>query len=108
MKKKTLRGIDKRTVVHCETHEEAKEVLQIAHEAGYTWCTGESFVDTDDNWDVYGKETAYNVCNGMYGTVETYINNEKCSTISAVEFIQLNRNDIEEIMSNLDTLLDQI
>ncbi len=64
-------AIKEKTVIHCETEEEAERILGMAHELGYTWLYGSSFKDYN-NWD--GDYTCYYLFKGMYGSLRYHIN----------------------------------
>ena len=71
-KKSTIQdAIKERTVIHCETEQEAKRILDMAHELGYKWLYGSSFKDYN-NWG--GDCTCYNLFKGMYGSLRYHIN----------------------------------
>lgn len=50
-----LKQIPNNTVVHTPTEEDAKVLLAILHENGYTYCDGESLLDNDWLIDLYDK-----------------------------------------------------
>lgn len=88
MKKKNLKGIDTNTVVHCPTEGLAKQVLQIAHDAGYQWNNGESYLLLK-NWTPYGEHTCYWIVSGEYCNSEWY-RNRGFKILPAKEFIEMN------------------
>ena len=49
-----IMSILKNKIVHCETEEQAKKLMQIAEEEGYVWCDGErpTFCTS---WYIIGK-----------------------------------------------------
>lgn len=44
--------------IKCETFEEAKRLLKIAHEKGYKWFTGKSLLE-ESYWFRYEENTVY-------------------------------------------------
>jgi hypothetical protein len=83
---KELKGIDKNTVVHCPTEELANQVLRIAHEAGYEWNDGDSFINCNNHWNMYKSETCYSLLSGTYLNTNPKLD----KIITAEEFIKLN------------------
>lgn len=71
--------------IHCPTLSEAKKVLYILDQSGYTWHSGDSYIGLN-NWSQYGKETCYHPYDGRYCSLRTAINN-KGTIITAKEFI---------------------
>jgi hypothetical protein len=57
---------------NCTTEKEAKQLLRIAHDLGYTWCTGDSFLIDNNIWNFYRNETSYAIGIGEYATGEFY------------------------------------
>lgn len=49
------------TVINCKAEELAIEFLTEAHEHGYKWCTGESYL-SDNCWENHKDKTCYNIC----------------------------------------------
>lgn len=45
--------------IRCETFEEAKRLLKIAHEQGYKWMSGVSLL-SESYWSRYNENTFYN------------------------------------------------
>lgn len=68
-------AIKENTVVHCETEQEAKRILGMAHELGYKWLYGASFKDYN-NWGENGNYTCYYLFKGMYGNLRHHINKD--------------------------------
>ena len=66
-------AIKEKTVVHCETEEEAERILNMAIELGYTWNNGRSYKG-DYKWVINESATFYNILKGLYGSV-FYTNN---------------------------------
>ena len=58
-------------VIHCETEEQAKAVLKMAHEQGFKWCSGADFLE-ENNWQDYNSETCYDINLGEYGRKYSY------------------------------------
>ena len=72
--------------VYCLTREEAIAVLKIAHERGYEWANGDSYLDRI-NWSYNAK---YNFYNGLV-TSKIYI-----SAFSAIKFINEHKTTISK------------
>jgi hypothetical protein len=49
---------NRKNAFNCKTEKEAKQLLRIAHDLRYTWCTGDSFLYTNTNWNAYRNETS--------------------------------------------------
>ena len=67
-------AIKKNTVIHCVTIEEAERILNIAHESGYKWTSGEGYKNNTE-WEDYEEKTCYNIFDGHYGYVKFYESN---------------------------------
>lgn len=87
-KKMALKGIDEKTVVHCETLEQAQKVTAIAQKAGKTWINGKQY-DTGHKWEVRGSKSCYFLEGGMLHSID-YFTNEGYKVIKADEFVKLN------------------
>lgn len=61
-------AIKEKTVVHCETEEEAERILNMAIELGYTWNNGRSYKG-DYKWVINESATFYNILNGLFGNI---------------------------------------
>lgn len=72
-------------VVHCDTEEKAKLVLAIAHNLGYGWCIGESFVG-NTKFSFYREQICYDILCGQLSGIYYYERVGK-TIISAEEFI---------------------
>ena len=59
------------TAYHAETEDEANWLLKKAHEQGYRWPNGGSFLRTN-KFDEYGSDTCYSVLNGLYDDLGWY------------------------------------
>lgn len=99
MKKEDLK-IDENTVVHCPTKELANEVLTIADRLGYCWVDSNSFLNYN-HWYSYEKDTCYNLGKGLIFDIDFYTT-EGYKIISAEEFINLHRNNMEQRTVKLD------
>lgn len=86
--KKQLKGIDENTVVHCPTEGLAKQVLQIAHDAGYRWYYGESY-ERRTNWECHEERSCYHIKVGRYCTLG-YYKDKDYTILPAKEFIEMN------------------
>ena len=53
-----------KTVVHCRTEEQAKELLRFMYDKGMEWCSGKSLNET--KYDKYTTNTCYNFNSGSY------------------------------------------
>ena len=62
------------TVVHCETEEQANELLRWADSKGLEWFSGISYMEYN-NWKEYQQETCYCLHRGEYGYKELYEDN---------------------------------
>ena len=65
-----------KTVVHCDTEEKANILLKWAHDQGYEWCSGTSYL-ADNEYKIHNQYTCYNlfrnkVCNKQYYENEGY------------------------------------
>ena len=58
-------------VFHCETEEIANQLLQIAHQHGHKWRSGESYLEKN-SWHVYGKETCYYIIDNTYESLNFF------------------------------------
>lgn len=85
------------TVVHCPTEELANKVLKVAHDNGYKWCSGYSYI-LKNSWEHYKENTCYNIVEGMSCYKEYYLRNH-FSVISAEQFLINNLK--QEIMKYL-------
>ena len=72
-------------VFHCETQELANHLLSIAHDLGYQWSNGQSYLDVH-HWELYENETCYKIKSGHYGS-ETYFINERYNVINVLELL---------------------
>ena len=57
------------TVVHCETEEQAIELLTEAHNNGFKWRSGIDYL-SGLNYDVHESDTCYYIHDGAYCNVE--------------------------------------
>lgn len=88
----------KNTVVHCSTEELANKVLKIAHDNGYKWWVGGSYV-ANNSWEIYKENTCYNIVNGEYCEKEYYLSTHY-TIISAEQFLKDNKLK-QEIMKDI-------
>ena len=51
---------------HCKTLEQAKWLLKKAHEQGFRWGGGSSYLCEYNRWNEYMWQTCYNICNGTF------------------------------------------
>ncbi len=61
-------AIKEKTVIHCETEEEAERILNMAHKLGYRWNNGRSYKG-DYKWGINESATSYNILNGLVGNI---------------------------------------
>ena len=92
--------IDANTVVHCPTKELAKKVLKIAHNLGYKWCDGVSYMHVP-NQNGYKTNTVYFLHKGTYADKEFALEH-KYKVISAEEFINLHNMETRNISLTLE------
>jgi hypothetical protein len=57
------------TVFHCETEELANKLLLIAHDLGYTWNRGDSYIRNNE-WYYHKENTYYRIKTGYFGHIE--------------------------------------
>ena len=60
-----------RNVFHCENEDVVNELLKIAHNLGYKWGNGRSYLDFN-SWNLYKESSCYKIKTGHYGTVNYY------------------------------------
>lgn len=72
-------------VVHCNTEDKANFVLGVAHDLGYKWSSGKSFI-IKTNYDEYKTHTCYRLTKGSFGSIACYKSVGK-TIISAEEFL---------------------
>lgn len=93
--------LEKNTVVHCPTEELANKVLKIAHDSGYEWSNTHSYIDCNF-WDVYKKDTSYNIFGGAYSYLD-YYKEIGYKIISAQQFLkdnQVNQNKMKYYLTD--------
>ena len=56
------------TVVHCETEEQAIELLTEAHNNGFKWCNDRPYID-NNRYHLYGKSTCYDIYKGEFTNI---------------------------------------
>ena len=79
-------GFNKGECIHCPTKEEAIQVLKIAHERGYRWVNGDSYLEYSE-WDDEKKSTCYYIHMGKCGGLK-YANNNFYKVIQAKDFLK--------------------
>ena len=57
------------TVVHCETEQQAIELLTEAHNNGFKWLDGKKYIN-ENNFDIYNNETCYYIYRGTYANIK--------------------------------------
>lgn len=85
------------TAVHCPTEELANKVLKVAHDNGYKWITGYSYI-SKNIWNCHKENTCYNIVNGSYADTHFYLDNNY-TIMSAEQFLKYNSK--QEIMKDL-------
>lgn len=61
-------------VMHCATEEEANSFLEVLHNAGREWNSGDSYLNTN-YYNDYGNQTCYRFNAGEYGFLQYYKGN---------------------------------
>ena len=74
-------------VMHCETEEQANYFCSFLHDAGKTWCTGQSYLGKTC-WSAEGNGICYAFVDGTYGSYDWF-------TKSAPEYEILEFEDFE-------------
>lgn len=87
--------LKKNECIHCETEEQAIAICKLMHEAGLTWCFGESYLSRN-NYDEYKSETCYNPKKGQYCKFNFYKQNNY-TIYKAEQFLNQNT----EVMSTV-------
>ena len=52
--------------IHCETEEEANKCCELADKLGWKWWQGDSYIETDNCWNHFKKDTCYIFERGTY------------------------------------------
>ena len=60
-----------RVAINCSSEKDAKELLEIAHNGGFKWCNGDSYLEKI-NWNEYKKDTCYCFYTGRYCNIILY------------------------------------
>lgn len=76
-------AIKEKTVVHCETGQEAERILGMAHELGYKWHYGRSYED-NTAWNTYKRRTCYYLFDGSYSGYD-YFKNKNFTIIPSTQ-----------------------
>lgn len=92
---KNIKDLMDRDVIHCPTEEEAIAILKLAHEAGYTWCNEDSYIDSDNLWYKYKADMCYNIRDGSYSDLPWY-KSSNYTIHKASEF--LNKTNMKKIV----------
>lgn len=61
-------------VIHCDTEEKAKQLLEAFYRLGKKWSNGESYLEVT-NWSTAEKETCYDN-KGLYSSYKIYKEND--------------------------------
>lgn len=59
--------IKENVAFHCDTEEKANELLKKAHDLGYKWNSGYSYLEKS-NYDKCEEDTCYFIAEGSYGS----------------------------------------
>jgi hypothetical protein len=84
-----MKYIDKNTVIHCKTYQDAVAVLEILYHNGFTWNTGESYKSTS-NYKFHQSETCYLPIEGLFSRRE-FFEKKGYTVIDSSQFIRANR-----------------
>ena len=71
--------------IHCETEEQANAICKLMHEAGLTWCFGDSYLSIN-NYDIHNQNTCYFPTDGQYDDL-TFAKEENYTIYKAKEFL---------------------
>ena len=63
------------TVVHCETEEQARELLTEADRMGFRWCHRDKYFDGDIMFEHFGHYTCYCIYEGKYDSLYYFKSN---------------------------------
>ena len=66
-------AIKEKTVVHCETEQEANRILEMAESLGYKWWYGKNYED-NTAWNIYKSTTCYYLFDGSYSDYDYFKN----------------------------------
>ena len=80
-------GFNDNDFIHCSTEKEAIEVLKIAHERGFDWNSGISYLN-ETYWDRYEDNICYNFYLGVLGTIKIIETNNNNIIIPADKFLR--------------------
>ena len=90
------------TAYHAETEYEANWILKHAHDQGYRWPNGGSFLRTN-KFDEYGSGTCYSVLNGLYDDLGWY-ESINYSVVKVKELMKEHMTDKEKAKKELEEL----
>lgn len=65
------RLVQPKVAIHCETEEEAKQLLKWAHAQGLKWSNGQSYLE-DTIYSKHKNNTCYSISNGVYSSINFY------------------------------------
>ena len=90
--------------IHCETEEQAKAICKLMHEAGLTWNSGDSYLETKYYYHEGSKSgNCYFPAKGEFSDL-TFAKEEKCKIYKAEQFLTKNTKTMSTIVSiNPDT-----
>ena len=90
--------------IHCETEEQAKAICKLMHEAGLTWNSGDSYLETKYYYHE-GSESGncYFPAKGEFSDL-TFAKEEKCKIYKAEQFLNKNTKIMSTVVNiNPDT-----
>lgn len=93
MDDKLKKYIEKGYAIHCETLNDAEELLTWLDANGYKWCNGVRYIE-EHNYFKYGENTTYLPCEGSYCSKGHFLN-ENFSIINFKEIRENNKNKKE-------------
>ena len=83
---KKVTDLGEKEVIHCRTEEEANAICKLMHEAGLSWCTGDSYLD-DNKWYGHNEMSCYNPNNGVCYNIY-YYEKRDCKIYPASDFLE--------------------
>ena len=90
--------------IHCETEEQAKAICKLMHEAGLTWNSGDSYLETKYYYHEGSKSgNCYFPAKGEFSDL-TFAKEEKCKIYKAEQFLNKNTKIMSTVVNiNPDT-----
>ncbi len=93
-----------KTVIHCDTKEKAKDLLEWADACGLKWCNGENYVE--NLWDDGGKYQCYDLKQGEHSRYGFY--KKENYTIIAYEDVRINTGDSYTLKDKKSTKISDL